>query len=231
MPHSVCYKIYGQNFHIEPDSVQFANAVFHDEYRINDLRSHNVRTILDIGSHVGSFTAMAHHYWPNARIVAVEPHPQSFELLTKNTSHIPDTQLLRINAAISPKPGKCLLSFPVSNSRVADYVPDVWESLEPRYRDFGVEVPSLTVEQFWTQVSIPSTNRMVNGSPFLGSNSIGVGVGRWFFLPIELASRFSSSEVDNLPIPPDHNGRTGPLCDFNRLKPCIATGSSHFFIH
>jgi FkbM family methyltransferase len=96
---------------------------------------------------------MAHHYWPNARIVAVEPHPQSFELLTKNTSHIPESQLLRINAAISPKPGKCLLSFPVSNSRVADYVPDVWESLEPRYRDFGIEVPSLTVEQFWTQVT------------------------------------------------------------------------------
>ncbi len=129
MTNSVCYKIYGQDFHIELESVQFANAVFHDEYRINDLRSHNVRTIVDVGSHVGSFTVMAHHYWPNAKIVAVEPHPQSFELMTKNTSHIPESQLLRINAAISSKPGKCLLSFPVSNSRVADYVPDVWESL------------------------------------------------------------------------------------------------------
>ena len=46
-----------------------------------------------------------------------------------------------------------MLSFPVSKSRVADYVPDVWGSLEPRYRDFGIEVPSLTVEQFWTQVT------------------------------------------------------------------------------
>jgi hypothetical protein len=119
MTNAVCYKIYGQDFHIEPESVQFANAVFHDEYRINDLRSHNVRTILDVGSHVGSFTVMAHHYWPNAKIVAVEPHPQSFELMTKNTSHIPDSQLLRINAAISSKPGKCLLSFPVSISRDA----------------------------------------------------------------------------------------------------------------
>ncbi|MFN7841235.1 MAG: hypothetical protein ACK5N9_05870, partial [Pirellula sp.] len=81
MTNSVCYKIYGQDFHIEPDSVQFANAVFHDEYRINDLRSHNVRTIVDVGSHVGSFTVMAHHYWPKAKIVAVEPHPQSFELM------------------------------------------------------------------------------------------------------------------------------------------------------
>jgi hypothetical protein len=45
------------------------------------------------------------------------------------------------------------LSFPVSNNRVAGYVPDVWESLDPRYRDFGIEVPSLTVQQFWTQVT------------------------------------------------------------------------------
>ena len=68
-----------------------------DEYRINDLRPHNVRTIVDVGSHVGSFTVMAHHYWPNAKIVAVEPHQQSFELMTKNTSQIPESQLLRID--------------------------------------------------------------------------------------------------------------------------------------
>jgi hypothetical protein len=40
---------------------------------------------------------MAHRYWPNAKIVAVEPHQQSFELMTKNTSQIPESQLLRID--------------------------------------------------------------------------------------------------------------------------------------
>ena len=38
-----------------------------------DLRSHDVRTILEVDSHVGSFTVMAHHYLPSERIVAVEP--------------------------------------------------------------------------------------------------------------------------------------------------------------
>jgi hypothetical protein len=42
-------------------------------YRFNDLRSHDVRTILEVGSHVGRFTVIAHHYWPSERIVAVEP--------------------------------------------------------------------------------------------------------------------------------------------------------------
>ena len=46
--------------------------------------------------------------------------PQSDALMAKNTSHIPGTQLLPINSPISSKPGKFLLSFPVSNSLDAD---------------------------------------------------------------------------------------------------------------
>jgi hypothetical protein len=89
--------------------------------------------------------------WPitigsNAKFIAVEPHPQSFELLTKNASHIPDSQPSGIHAAIFSKPGKCQLSSPVSNSRIANYVPDIYESRKLRFREFGIEVPSLTVE-------------------------------------------------------------------------------------
>ena len=80
-------------------------------------------------------------------------YPQSVELMAKNTNHIPESQLLRISSAISSKPGKCLLSFPGLISRGADYIPDVWESLKPRHRDFDNEVPSLTVEHFWPQVT------------------------------------------------------------------------------
>lgn len=149
---AACYQVFGRNFYIEPASAQFANAVFQDEYQINVLRSHNVRTIVDIGAHVGSFTVLCHEYWPDAKIVAVEPHPDSFELLQRNTAHIPKSQMLLINAAVSKTSGKCLLASPVSNSRVAEYVPDLWESLQPRYRDFGIEVPSITVKHLWANI-------------------------------------------------------------------------------
>jgi FkbM family methyltransferase len=153
MQHAACYQVFGREFYIEPASAQFANAVFQDEYQINALRQHNVRTILDVGAHVGSFTVMCHHYWPNAKIVSVEPHPESFDLLKRNTQHVPASQLLLINAAITKKSGKCLLASPISHSRVAEYVPDVWESLQPRYGDFGIEVPAITVEQLWKQIN------------------------------------------------------------------------------
>ncbi len=148
-----CYQVFGRNFYIEPASAQFANAVFQDEYQINDLRPHNVRTIVDIGAHVGSFTVLCHHYWPEAKIVAIEPHPDSFDLLQRNTAHSPATQLLLINAAVTKKSGKTLLSSPVSHSRVSEYVPDVWDELKPRNRHFGIEVPAITTEGFWQQIA------------------------------------------------------------------------------
>jgi FkbM family methyltransferase len=150
MTFAACYQAFDRDFWIEPASAQFANAVFHDEYQINDLRPHNVRTVVDIGAHVGSFTLLCNHYWPNARIVAVEPHPESFELLERNTKHIPREKLTLINAAVTQKSGRCLLSSPVSHSRVSEYVPDLWNALEPRSGEFGIEVDSISTEDLWT---------------------------------------------------------------------------------
>ncbi len=150
---AACYQVFGRNFYIEPASAQFANAVFQDEYQINDLRPHNVRTIVDIGAHVGSFTVLCHHHWPEAKIVAVEPHPDSFELLQRNTAHFPATQLLLLNAAVTKNSGNALLSSPVSHSRVSEYVPDVWDELQPRHRDFGIEVPAITTEGLWQRIA------------------------------------------------------------------------------
>lgn len=152
MTYPACYQVFGRDFYIEPASAQFANAVFQDEYQIKDLRPHNVRTIVDIGAHVGSFTVLCHHYWPAASIVAVEPHPDSFELLQRNTLHIPPEKLTLINAAVTSKSGKCLLASPVSHSRVSEYAPCLWESIEPRRSDFGLSVDSVTTAELWSRI-------------------------------------------------------------------------------
>lgn len=159
-PFSVCYQAFGRDFHIERASIQHANAVFQDEYRIAELRPHNVRTIVDIGAHVGSFTVLCHQYWPAAKVVAVEPHPESFALLEKNTTHIAPDRLQLINAAVAKQPGKTLLSSEVSHSRVGEYVVDLWTEFEPRPGDFGVEVPAITTEQLWQKLADFGVNKV-----------------------------------------------------------------------
>ncbi|MCA9238571.1 MAG: FkbM family methyltransferase [Planctomycetales bacterium] len=152
MTNAACYRAFGRDFYIEPASAQHANSVFQDEYRIRALRQHDVRTIVDIGAHVGSFTVLCHEWWPEAKIVAVEPHPESFELLERNTRHLPDSHLLRINAAVTAFDGKCLLASAVSHSRVGEYVVEVWNDLGPRFDGFGVEATAISVESFWARI-------------------------------------------------------------------------------
>jgi hypothetical protein len=84
MIHAAGYQAFGSDFYIESASAQFANAVFHDEYQIRPLRPHTLKTIVDIGAHLGSFSVLCHEFWPDAKIVAIEPHPESFELLRRN---------------------------------------------------------------------------------------------------------------------------------------------------
>jgi FkbM family methyltransferase len=64
------------------------------------------RRIVDIGAHVGSFTVWASRRSPGARLLAVEPNPETFQLLSQN---IHDNQLqgrvTAVRAAVGASPG------------------------------------------------------------------------------------------------------------------------------
>lgn len=64
------------------------------------------RTVVDIGAHVGSFTVWASRRSPGARVLAVEPNPETFPLLVRN---IDDNELQGrvtvLRAAVGTSPG------------------------------------------------------------------------------------------------------------------------------
>lgn len=53
-------------------------------YPLYSLHQGSIAQILDLGAHVGAATIFFHCYYPQARITAVEPHPQYAKLLRKN---------------------------------------------------------------------------------------------------------------------------------------------------
>lgn len=55
--------------------------------------------ILDIGANIGLATLWFKHRYPDARIIAMEPDPESFALLERNTRHIQGVE--RVNAALT----------------------------------------------------------------------------------------------------------------------------------
>jgi len=57
-------------------------------------------TILDIGANVGSFALWASARWPGSTITSFEPHPGTFEYLTRNTAG--RSGITIVNAALFP---------------------------------------------------------------------------------------------------------------------------------
>ena len=51
------------------------------------------KTIVDIGSNIGSSIIYFHHQFPNARIIGFEPHPETFQILQKNVAHLPGVRV------------------------------------------------------------------------------------------------------------------------------------------
>jgi len=60
----------------------YGEVVTYDSYKLRTL-NFIPDLIIDIGANVGVFSRFARELFPNAKIVAVEPHPENIEVLTE----------------------------------------------------------------------------------------------------------------------------------------------------
>jgi len=68
---------------------------FKPGYRILDTVDNPVRVIADAGANIGDETLRFRHFHPDARIIAIEPDPGNFDILSANVSSDPGIELLR----------------------------------------------------------------------------------------------------------------------------------------
>ena len=78
------------------------NIFVEEEYRL--MEDVPVETVVDLGSHVGVSVLWFHGMYPNAEIVAVEPHPGTFRRLQRNVGHLDRVRL--VNAAVADSNGR-----------------------------------------------------------------------------------------------------------------------------
>ena len=90
-------------------------VVSNDQYALWDLQTAvNVKTILDVGGHIGSFGVLAKSMWPEAELIAIEPSALNCELYERN---LKDNDLWRncqvIRGALGYNPDyNCLVHSP-----------------------------------------------------------------------------------------------------------------------
>ncbi len=75
---------------------------------------HVPKSIIDGGANVGYSSVFFANLWPEARIVAVEPDADNFEMLEKNTGPYPNINCIR--AAIWPKDEEVCIANPDASS-------------------------------------------------------------------------------------------------------------------
>ena len=76
--------------------------LFNLSYKINDKNSKNkVENIIDLGANIGIETIKFKFFFPNSKIIAVEPEKSNFEILKNNTKNYNGIHLE--NYAISNK--------------------------------------------------------------------------------------------------------------------------------
>jgi len=82
------------------------------DYDIAGLDWSKTRTIVDVGAHVGSFTVWASRRSPEARLLSVEPNPETFELLLQNIhDNGLEDRVTAVNAAVGATTGTAALEL------------------------------------------------------------------------------------------------------------------------
>jgi len=96
----------GENFFYEDShSLFFYQSLFvTNENFLKNIKKEEILTIVDVGANVGLFSKTIRHFFPSAKIYAVEPIPSAKACLDKNFKH--DNLFQSDQVAFSDKNGK-----------------------------------------------------------------------------------------------------------------------------
>ena len=162
-----------QYLHAEEVALLADDIFQHEEYRFDCLRK--APRILDCGAHIGLSVLYFKHRFPDARITAFEPNPDTFELLTRNVHGNGFTDVELVNAAVSDEAGTLDFFVPrdplfwhwgdaaVKNLWYAD---DQWQTVKvpavalDTYLTEPVDYLKLDVEGLETRVLMASRSRL-----------------------------------------------------------------------
>ena len=98
------------------DTNILTEVISSDEYRIHEMKEAGFepKVVLDIGGHIGGFGLLVKSFWPDVRLIAIEPDPLNAKLYSMNlASNMLGRNTTVLNQAISYNPDcNCLVHSP-----------------------------------------------------------------------------------------------------------------------
>lgn len=178
------------------------------------------RNVVDIGSHIGTFTLYAAAHAKNARIAAVEPEPSNVEVLRKNIAvNKLENRVTVYPAAMADRDGTMTLHVTYDKSASGGH------SLYD-YTGTGkaVEIPTLSLQTLFTKQGIEKCE-------FLKIDCEGAEYAMLFSAPDELLKkvRFLALEVHHFSKEPNHTPQAMKLFLENRGFTVMSPAKSLLF--
>ena len=125
----------------------FYEVLAFNAYHLPDTfaQTQTIKTIVDCGANIGLTSIFFANRYPDARIIALEPHPDNFEILEKNVDGWDKIQPLQAAIVGRSRPTAYLTSsHPAWGNRIATYPTD----------DECINVPALTIAEMMDRMEI-----------------------------------------------------------------------------
>ena len=135
-----------------------SDSLGEDCYGLEELATKiTPETIIDIGGHIGSFGLMAKKFWPNCKLIAVEPDTESYELYCMNLEDNGFDGTV-LNKAISYSDRNVLLhGSRTTGGAVLLREDEAQEYLHSGYRKYGDitrNVDTITIEELTKDIDV-----------------------------------------------------------------------------
>lgn len=139
-----------------------------DEYELHPIHrdGHDVRTVVDVGGHVGAFALKVKRFWPQAKVIGIEPDPLGALIYRTNVEGLDDVHVIEGAAVGAGRDQNVMFHRDgrETNNAASSYVREVARDLTPdslapeRQGDIavvpGIRIPALLAEHGIEQIDI-----------------------------------------------------------------------------
>jgi FkbM family methyltransferase len=127
-----------------PAVVDLIPEIFGDNYKVlsSGVEFSQGDVILDLGANEGVFSCMMAEMFPQARIIALEPVPETFKILDQNTKGYPNIKIYNVGVGKERWPQHLVVARGYSGGSTS------WCTYDPKVHDL-VEVEIITLDDLW----------------------------------------------------------------------------------
>lgn len=159
MPHKIIkYNVEGIDLYLRDRSYDLSVAIpilRDDEYVLQPLKDQGIeiKNVVDLGGHIGSFTVRAMNLWPKAKIYVVEPAEDNLEVLEKNILGHKNVKLFK-NAITGDFEGEVLLcNQPGEHEEASRFVINNLDAIGERKQPERIfSVTALPIKKLFSQI-------------------------------------------------------------------------------